>query len=141
MQAMKDAEVTKSDIGEVLLVGGMTRMPKVQETCKEIFGKTPSKAVNPDEAVAMGAAIQGKLIPQPGTGMLFYIVEEINLDQCCGAGSTLTGSDSRSDDRLRFRLPAPAPGKKICCTNLKKKNQFWKIKEDNCTCLKVYQFV
>jgi hypothetical protein len=57
---MKDAEVTKSDIGEVLLVGGMTRMPKVQETCKEIFGKTPSKAVNPDEAVAMGAAIQGK---------------------------------------------------------------------------------
>jgi hypothetical protein len=60
-QAMKDAEVTKSDIGEVLLVGGMTRMPKVQETCKEIFGKTPSKAVNPDEAVAMGAAIQGKL--------------------------------------------------------------------------------
>jgi hypothetical protein len=59
-QAMKDAEVTKSDIGEVLLVGGMTRMPKVQETCKEIFGKTPSKAVNPDEAVAMGAAIQGK---------------------------------------------------------------------------------
>ena len=63
MQAMKDAEVTKSDIGEVLLVGGMTRMPKVQETCKEIFGKTPSKAVNPDEAVAMGAAIQGKLTP------------------------------------------------------------------------------
>jgi molecular chaperone DnaK len=57
---MKDAEVTKSDIGEVLLVGGMTRMPKVQETCKEIFGKNPSKAVNPDEAVAMGAAIQGK---------------------------------------------------------------------------------
>ena len=57
---MKDAEVNKSDIGDVILVGGMSRMPKVQETCKEIFGRTPSKAVNPDEAVAMGAAIQGK---------------------------------------------------------------------------------
>ena len=57
-KAMKDAEVSKSDIGEVILVGGMSRMPKVQETCKDIFGRTPSKAVNPDEAVAMGAAIQ-----------------------------------------------------------------------------------
>ena len=42
-KALKDAEVTKSDIGEVILVGGMSRMPKVQETCKEIFGKNPSK--------------------------------------------------------------------------------------------------
>merc|ERR1719495_2707986 len=56
---MKDAEVSRNDIGEVILVGGMSRMPKVQDTCKEIFGRVPSKAVNPDEAVAMGAAIQG----------------------------------------------------------------------------------
>lgn len=55
---MHDAEVKPSDIGEVLLVGGMTRMPKVQETVKEVFGRQPSKAVNPDEAVAIGAAIQ-----------------------------------------------------------------------------------
>jgi molecular chaperone DnaK len=55
LKAMKDAEVSKSDIGEVILVGGMSRMPKVQDTCKEIFGRAPSKAVNPDEAVAMGA--------------------------------------------------------------------------------------
>merc|ERR1719346_728 len=55
-KAMKDAEVSKSDIGEVILVGGMSRMPKVQDTCKEIFGRNPSKSVNPDEAVAMGAA-------------------------------------------------------------------------------------
>ena len=61
-KAMKDAEVSKSDIGEVILVGGMSRMPKVQETCKDIFGRTPSKAVNPDEAVAMGAAIQVLLV-------------------------------------------------------------------------------
>ena len=51
---MKDAEVSRNDIGEVILVGGMSRMPKVQDTCKEIFGRVPSKAVNPDEAVAMG---------------------------------------------------------------------------------------
>ena len=49
--------MSRSDIGEVILVGGMSRMPKVQDTCKEIFGRTPSKAVNPDEAVAMGKFI------------------------------------------------------------------------------------
>merc|ERR1712109_264823 len=49
LKAMKDAEVSKSDIGEVILVGGMSRMPKVQDTCKEIFGRAPSKSVNPDE--------------------------------------------------------------------------------------------
>merc|ERR1719315_525951 len=59
---MKDAEVSKSDVGEVILVGGMSRMPKVQDTCKEVFGRAPSKAVNPDEAVAMGAAIQGGVL-------------------------------------------------------------------------------
>lgn len=57
-KALKDAEVTKSDIGDVLLVGGMTRMPKVQETVQQLFGRPPSKSINPDEAVAIGAAIQ-----------------------------------------------------------------------------------
>ncbi|KAH7701710.1 Heat Shock Protein family member (hsp-6)-like protein, partial [Aphelenchoides avenae] len=61
-KAMHDGEVKPSDIGEVLLVGGMTRMPKVQSTVQEVFGKQPSKAVNPDEAVAMGAAIQGAVL-------------------------------------------------------------------------------
>merc|ERR1719186_2157147 len=56
IKAMKDAEVSKSDIGEVILVGGMSRMPKFQDTCKEVFGRAPSKSVNPDEAVAMGDA-------------------------------------------------------------------------------------
>lgn len=57
-KAMKDAGVKASDIGDVILVGGMSRMPKVQETVRSIFGRTPSKNVNPDEAVAIGAAIQ-----------------------------------------------------------------------------------
>jgi len=54
---MKDAGISKDKIDEVLLVGGMTRMPKVQEIVNTFFGKTPHKGVNPDEAVAIGAAI------------------------------------------------------------------------------------
>jgi len=79
IKAMKDAEVSKSDIGEVILVGGMSRMPKVQETCKEIFGKVPSKAVNPDEAVAMGAAIQGGVLAGDVTDVLLLDVTPLSL--------------------------------------------------------------
>jgi len=78
-KAMKDAEVTKSDIGEVILVGGMSRMPKVQETCKDIFGRNPSKAVNPDEAVAMGAAIQGGVLAGDVTDVLLLDVTPLSL--------------------------------------------------------------
>merc|ERR1719469_617077 len=59
---MKDADIDLSDIHEIILVGGMTRMPKVQETVEEFFGKKPSRGVNPDEVVAMGAAIQGGVL-------------------------------------------------------------------------------
>jgi len=62
LKAMKDAGLTKEQIGEVILVGGMTRMPAVQEKVKEIFGKEPNRSVNPDEAVAIGAAVQGAII-------------------------------------------------------------------------------
>eukprot|EP00088_Acartia_fossae_P018093 TRINITY_DN203_c0_g1_i4.p1 TRINITY_DN203_c0_g1~~TRINITY_DN203_c0_g1_i4.p1 ORF type:complete len:681 (-),score=274.77 TRINITY_DN203_c0_g1_i4:798-2840(-) len=79
IKALKDAEVTKSDIGEVILVGGMSRMPKVQETCKEIFGRNPSKAVNPDEAVAMGAAIQGGVLAGDVTDVLLLDVTPLSL--------------------------------------------------------------
>ena len=59
---VKDAGVTHAEIDEVILVGGMTRMPKVQETVEEFFGKKPHRGVNPDEVVAMGAAIQGGVL-------------------------------------------------------------------------------
>merc|ERR1719150_1595909 len=78
-KAMKDAEVSKTDIGEVLLVGGMSRMPKVQEVCKDIFGRVPSKAVNPDEAVAMGAAIQGGVLAGDVTDVLLLDVTPLSL--------------------------------------------------------------
>ena len=60
--AMKDAGVSSSEIDKVILVGGSTRIPKVQELCKKIFGKNPEKSVNPDEVVASGAAIQGGVL-------------------------------------------------------------------------------
>src|SRR2546427_2236835 len=58
-QAMQDAGVSPQDINEVILVGGQIRMPKVQEAVKQLFGKEPHKGVNPDEVVAVGAAVQG----------------------------------------------------------------------------------
>lgn len=61
-KAIKDAKVSKSEIDQVILVGGSTRIPKIQEVVKEFFGKDPSKGVNPDEVVAIGAAIQGGVL-------------------------------------------------------------------------------
>ncbi|VBB30007.1 unnamed protein product [Acanthocheilonema viteae] len=78
-KAMHDAEVKPSDIGEILLVGGMTRMPKVQQTVQEVFGKQPSKAVNPDEAVAIGAAIQGAVLAGDVTDVLLLDVTPLSL--------------------------------------------------------------
>merc|ERR1712142_111960 len=78
-KAMKDADVAQKDIGEVLLVGGMTRMPKVQTLVNEIFGRAPSKSVNPDEAVAMGAAIQGGVLAGDVTDVLLLDVTPLSL--------------------------------------------------------------
>lgn len=78
-KAMKDAEVGKSEIGEVLLVGGMTRMPKVQTTVQDIFGRQPSRAVNPDEAVAVGAAVQGGVLAGDVTDVLLLDVTPLSL--------------------------------------------------------------
>ena len=61
-QALEDAKLAGGDIAEILLVGGSTRIPKVQEIAKDIFGKEPNKGINPDEVVALGAAIQGAII-------------------------------------------------------------------------------
>ena len=78
-KAMKDGDVKPSDIGEVILVGGMTRMPKVQDVVQEIFGRSPSKAVNPDEAVAVGAAIQGGVLSGNVTEVLLLDVTPLSL--------------------------------------------------------------
>lgn len=79
VKALKDADMVNSDIHEVLLVGGMSRMPKVQEVVKDIFGKAASKAVNPDEAVAMGAAIQGGVLTGNVSDVLLLDVTPLSL--------------------------------------------------------------
>jgi molecular chaperone DnaK len=77
--AMKDANVSASDIDEVILVGGQTRMPKVQEAVEKLFGKQPRKDVNPDEAVAAGAAIQGAVLAGDKTDVLLLDVTPLSL--------------------------------------------------------------
>jgi molecular chaperone DnaK (HSP70) len=77
--AIKDAGVSVSDIDDVILVGGMTRMPKVQEKVKEFFGKEPRKDVNPDEAVAVGAAIQGQVLSGDRKDVLLLDVTPLSL--------------------------------------------------------------
>jgi len=77
--AIKDAGVKVSDIDDIILVGGMTRMPKVQEKVKEFFGKDPRKDVNPDEAVAAGAAIQGSVLSGDRKDVLLLDVTPLSL--------------------------------------------------------------
>jgi molecular chaperone DnaK len=77
--AMKDAGVSNSDIADVILVGGQTRMPKVQEKVKEFFGKEPRKDVNPDEAVAVGASIQGGVLQGEVKDVLLLDVTPLSL--------------------------------------------------------------
>jgi molecular chaperone DnaK len=78
-QALKDAGLSASDIHEVILVGGMTRMPAVQERVKKIFGKEPHKGVNPDEVVAVGAAIQGAVLKGEVKDVLLLDVTPLSL--------------------------------------------------------------
>ena len=78
-KALADAQLSANDISEVILVGGMTRMPKVQEKVKEIFGKEPHKGVNPDEVVAMGAAIQGGVLVGDVKDVLLLDVTPLSL--------------------------------------------------------------
>jgi len=79
LQAMKDAGLSKSEIDEVILVGGSTRIPKIQDKVKEIFGKEPNKSVNPDEVVALGAAIQGGVLSGDVDDILLLDVTPLSL--------------------------------------------------------------
>ena len=77
--ALKDAGLQASDISEVVLVGGQTRMPKVQETVQKLFGREPHKGVNPDEVVAIGAAIQGGVLTGEVKDVLLLDVTPLSL--------------------------------------------------------------
>ena len=79
LQAIKDAGLSSNDIDEVILVGGSTRIPKIQEIVKKTFGKEPNKSVNPDEVVALGAAIQGGVLSGDVDDILLLDVTPLSL--------------------------------------------------------------
>jgi molecular chaperone DnaK len=79
IKALKDANMTAADIDEVILVGGSTRIPKIQEEVEKFFGKKPSKGVNPDEVVAIGAAIQGGVLTGEVKDVLLLDVTPLSL--------------------------------------------------------------
>lgn len=110
--AMKDAKTTPQDIGEAVLVGGMTRMPKVQETVRKIFSGEPSKGVNPDEVVAIGAAIQAGVLQGDVKDVLLLDVTPLSLGL-----ETLGGLFTRLIER-NTTIPA-------------KKSQIFSTAEDN----------
>ena len=94
---MKDADISKSEIHDVILVGGMTRMPKVTEIVKNFFGKDPSKGVNPDEVVAMGAAIQAGVL-QGDVKDVLLLDEAVVIGYGTARTKDLTGSDAIHTD-------------------------------------------
>jgi molecular chaperone DnaK len=112
LNALKDAGLTAKDISEVVLVGGMTRMPKIQEVVQKIFGKEPHKGVNPDEVVAIGAAIQAGVLQGDVKDVLLLDVTPLSLGL-----ETLGGVFTRLIDR-NTTVPA-------------KKSQVFSTAEDN----------
>ena len=110
LKALEDAKLKPADIDEVVLVGGSTRMPRVQQIVKDIFGKEPHKGVNPDEVVAIGAAIQGAVLTGEVKEVLLLDVTPLSLGiETKGGVMTEAGRAGTRRSRPRRRRPSPRP--------------------------------
>merc|ERR1712106_734703 len=106
-KCMKDADISKSEIHDVILVGGMSRMPKVQETVESFFGKKPSRGVNPDEVVALGAAIQGGVLRGDVKDILLLDVTpqiEVTFDIDANGIVNVSAKDKASNKQQNIRI-------------------------------------
>lgn len=124
-QALKDADIEPEDIDEVILVGGMTRMPKIRSVVKDLFGKSPNSSVNPDETVALGAAIQGGILSGEIKNVLLLDVTPLTLgiETFGGAFSPLIPRNTTVPVKKQRYLVLVLMGKRVLIS------KFFRVKE------------
>lgn len=131
-KALKDAGITPDKIDDILLVGGSTRMPKVLQIIKEIFGKEGSKSVNPDEAVAMGAAIQGGILGGDVKDVLLLDVTPLSLGiETMGGVFTPLSTEILRFRQGRARFSTAADGQTAVSIHVLQENAVWPAKTEH----------
>jgi molecular chaperone DnaK len=133
-QALKDAGLKPNEIDEVLLVGGSTRIPKIQEIVKKFFGKEPNKGVNPDEVVAIGAAVQGAVLTGEQKDVLLLDVTPLSLGiETLGGVTTvlIPQHDDPDQRRVRRSLPLMTIRRRWRSTSFRARRELASVQQDH----------